>query len=185
MLFTTDGKDDEQLPLQTFVVVDAAKDESISYYLEGLDAEYVCLFRKDEAERLASVAPYLLILKQGTKVTQWFIDKLYGNSLSFIVQSSDPINSLAAYFADMIKTRLPDSKEQAYFRFYDPLVLNSYLEALAEEEAVSEFMGNAKRFLVEVGNGLEMNQYVKDENTEEIAMDVISLDNQDVEAQVA
>lgn len=184
ILFAAES-DTEQPTLKTYAVVDSAKDESVFYYLEGLDAEYACLFQNEEAKKLASVAPYLIRLEPGSKVTEWFINKLYGNSLGFILQSSDSITGLTAYFSDKIRTKLPDSKQKGYFRFYDPVVLSSYLEALAEEDAVSEFMGNVKNLLIEVGNGLELHQYAKDEDSEEVAMNIVDLDSQDTEEQVA
>lgn len=144
-------KDSTEVKFNTFVIIDAAKDGGIPYYLDGLDAEYACLLNNDEAKKLGSVAPYLVQLEPNSKVTDWFLNKLYGNSIGFAFQTRQSLESMRVHWKNQFRSKIPGSNEKGFFRFYDPKVLRPYLSVLDEknENALSRFISHCENFLVE------------------------------------
>jgi len=172
-------KDNTGPKLNTFAIIDAAKNEGIPYYLDGLEAEYASLLNHDESKKLSSVAPYLVRLESGSKVTDWFLNKLYGEGIGFVFQTTQSLEAMRVHWKNQFRSKIPGSDEKGFFRFYDPEILRSYLSVLDEKDdnALSKFVNHCECFLVESNDKKVLLRYWKkseDDNTlssEEICLD--------------
>lgn len=135
-----------------FAVVDAAKDSSIPIFLNGLKANYESLLQGEDAIQLASVAPYLVELSESTNTINWYLDKVYGYGLGFVMVTSATIEDLSQYWTKKVYSELTDKEPKRYFRYYDPVVLRDYLEFLQDESDLLDFFGESSTLLVEDGD---------------------------------
>ncbi|GAA4360728.1 DUF4123 domain-containing protein [Kangiella marina] len=149
--------DNEEL----YAIVDSAKDGSIPHYLNGLKANYRVLLTGEGAKGLESVAPYIVRLEESANTVNWYLEKVYGNGIGFVVASMDSIEQLADQWAGIIETKVPSSGHNGYFRVYDPVVLRSYLEILDEDGELGDFFEHLGSLLVEADNTVELICYRK------------------------
>lgn len=167
----------EEKELKTYAIIDAAKEGSIPYYLEGMKANYGSLFLGDEAKNLAEVAPYLVELKKDSDVNDWYLEKLYGNGVGFALKTDWSIEGLIQFWARKVKTRIPGTEEKGFFRYYDPSVLREYLPILEEDNELIEFMGAANSILVEAQKPEQLFVYTQKEADDglTVASDIMEL----------
>lgn len=174
-----EGNDSLELEYNTFVIIDAAKDESIPYYLDGLEAEYACLLNNDESKRLRSVAPYLVRLESDTDVTEWYLTKLYGKGVGFAFQTRQSLETMRVHWKNQFRSKIPESNEKGFFRFYDPNVLSAYLPILDEKDdgALSRFTNHCESFLVESSNKIYLQRFwKKNEDDDTLSNEELCLD---------
>ena len=172
-------KDEAELKLNTFVLIDAAKNEGIPYYLDGFEAEYASLLNLGESKKLSSVAPYLVRLEPSSTVTDWFLSHLYGKGAGFAFQTRQSLEAMRVHWKNQFRSKMPGSDEKGFFRFYDPEILRSYLSILDEKDdnALSKFINHCECFLVESNDKKVLLRYWKkseDDNTlsnKEICLD--------------
>lgn len=132
-----------------YAVIDAAKDSSIPYFLSGLKADYRCLFQGEKAKSLANVAPYIVKLEKVPNTVNWYLEKLYGSGVGFVIKSRSTLDDLADFWGRKVLTEIPDSNVKGYFRYYDPIVLREYLVLLRKDNQLSDFLGCASTLLLE------------------------------------
>jgi hypothetical protein len=173
----------EEKELKSYAIIDAAKEGSIPYFLEGMKANFGPLLQGDEAKRLAQVAPYLVGLKKGSDVSDWYLEKLYGNSIGFVLKTNWSIEGLIQFWARKVKTRIPSTEEKGFFRYYDPNVLRVYLPILEEDNDLIEFMGPTNSILVEAQNPEHLLVYRQIETDD--GLQVVSNTIEIVEAKVS
>ncbi len=118
---------------EVYAILDAARDESIYRELIKSDAEYCCLYRGDQAEELAEVAPYLVHLRKDAAFTFWLVSQGWGQSWGIFLKSAATLNELRRHFRRFLMVYDPDGKP-LYFRYYDPRVLRVYLPTCNAEE---------------------------------------------------
>lgn len=160
----------------TYAIIDSAKDSSIPFFLSGLKANFCSLFKADKASSLASVAPYIVELKESSNTVNWYLEKLYGHGVGFVIKSSATLQELTHFWADKVFTEMPSSKTKGYFRFYDPRVLRKYLVLLSEEKQLSEFLGHASTLLVEDESPQSALKYSrKSDNRDKFRVETINL----------
>ena len=173
----------EEKELKTYAIIDAAKEGAIPYFLEGMKATYGSLLQGDDAKKLASVAPYIVALEQGSDVSRWYLEKLYGKSIGFVLKTNWSIEGLIQFWARKVKTRIPGTEEKGFFRYYDPSVLIEYLPILEEDNELMEFMGPTNSILVEAQNPEHLFVYRQIETDD--GLQVVSNTIEIVEAKVS
>lgn len=163
--------------LNTYAIIDAAKEGSIPYFLEGMKATFGSLLQGNDAKKLAEVAPYIVLLEKCSDVSQWYMEKLYGNSVGFALKTNLGIESLTQFWARKVKTRIPGTEEKGFFRYYDPSVLREYLPILEEDNELIEFMGTTNSILVETQNHEQIFVYTQKETDDglTVASDIMEL----------
>ncbi|PXF64393.1 DUF4123 domain-containing protein [Kangiella spongicola] len=163
--------------LNTYAIIDAAKKGSIPYFLEGMKATFASLLQGDDAKKLAEVAPYIVLLEKGSDVSQWYMEKLYGNSVGFALKTNLGIEGLIQFWARKVKTRIPGTEEKGFFRYYDPSVLREYLPILEEDNELIEFMGTTNSILVEAQKPEQLFVYTQKETDDglTVASDIMKL----------
>jgi hypothetical protein len=146
-----------QVPLQTFMILDAARDDGIFQKLADLDTEVLCLYIGDKAVELATVAPYLINLKREDSFTQWLLMSGWGKSWGIFLQSSAPFKELHRHFRKFLMVH-DEEGTPFYFRFYDPRVLRIYLPTCNEKELEAVF-GPVSCYYVENRDSSEMIEF--------------------------
>jgi hypothetical protein len=136
-----------QAPRETYVVLDAARDDGIFPNLANFDTEDLCLYRGDKAIELANVAPYLINLKREDAFTQWLLMNGWGKSWGIFLQSSASFKELHRHFRKFLMV-YDETGTPLYFRYYDPRVLRVYLPTCNESELQILF-GPVERYFVE------------------------------------
>jgi len=145
-----------RIPLGTYAVLDAARDERIYPALTQADTESLCLYLGDKAEELAAVAPYLLSLTKEDPFTQWLMNYGWGRSWGIFVRSSASLKELHRHFRKFLMV-YDEKGTPLYFRYYDPRVLRVYLPTCNESELRTVF-GPVDHYFVE---GREENQLIE------------------------
>ena len=145
-----------RIPLGTYAVLDAARDERIYPALTQADTESLCLYLGDKAEELAAVAPYLLSLTKEDPFTQWLMNYGWGRSWGIFVRSPASLKELHRHFRKFLMV-YDEEGTSFYFRFYDPRVLRIYLPTCNESELQTIF-GPVNHFYLE---GKEESQLIE------------------------
>lgn len=135
--------------MQTYALLDAARDERIYPAVLRADCEWTCLYRGDAAATMAEVAPYLVRLDRASHFAQWLIEEGWGDSWGVFLNAAVTLEILRAHFRRFVFAQLPDGRN-VYFRFYDPRVLRVYLPTCTPDETEMLF-GPVERFVMESG----------------------------------
>jgi hypothetical protein len=140
-------QEEGRVPLGTYAILDAARDDKIYPALTQADTESLCLYLGEKAEELATVAPYLLCLTQEDPFTQWLMNNGWGKSWGIFVRSSASLKELHRHFRKYLMV-YDEKGTPLYFRYYDPRVLRVYLPTCNESE-LKTFLGPVERYCVE------------------------------------
>ena len=161
-----------RIPLGTYAVLDAARDERIYPALTQADTESLCLYLGDKAEELAAVAPYLLSLTKEDPFTQWLMDNGWGKSWGIFVRSPASLKELHRHFRKFLMV-YDEKGTPLYFRYYDPRVMRVYLPTCNQAELQTLF-GPVYLYCVE---GKKENQLIEYGCTEKYTLlqDVVNL----------
>lgn len=133
--------------MNTYAILDAARDDVIYPKLAESEIEGVCLFHGSKAEELAEVAPYLVHLRKDDPFTEWVLNSGWGKSWGIFVQSEASLNDLQRHFRSFL-TVYDEEGKPLYFRFYDPRVLRVYLPTCNAGEIKAVF-GPVGTYLLE------------------------------------
>lgn len=124
---------DSDQTIQLYTVIDAARDESIHPKLLESKIKGVPLFRGDKARELATVGPYLILLRRDEPFIEWLLNNGWGSSWGIFVESHAALNELKRHFQTLLMVYDEDGKP-LFFRYYDPRVLRVYLPTCNESE---------------------------------------------------
>lgn len=135
------------LSLQIFALLDGARDTRIYSKLADSRVEAASLFRGEQAEELATVAPYLVPLFRDDPLTEWLITFGWGNSWGIFIEASITLNELRRHLQSFVMVYDPKGKP-LFFRYYDPRVFRVYLPTCNESELKTVF-GPVNAFYME------------------------------------
>jgi len=97
----------------------------------------VSLFKGMPEEKNWALAPYLVEVDE--ELLGWIREKLWsGDSWGILLESARPVEDLRQHFRKWVVVEDPNGDEM-YFRFYDALVLRTFLESANHEEAEGFF----------------------------------------------
>lgn len=136
---------------RTYALVDAARDPSIYPAVLAADCPWLSLYRGDAAARMATVAPYLVLLDARSRFTRWLLREGWGNSYGIFFMATTGMEILRNHFRRFVMVQLPDGRG-VYFRFYDPRVMRVYLPTCTPEERTAIF-GPVEKFVMESEEG--------------------------------
>jgi hypothetical protein len=146
---------------EVYAILDAARDERIYPRVLECGLEYCSLYRGDQAEELAEVAPYLVHLQPDAPFTTWLIENGWGESWGIFVRAAASLAELRRHFRRFLMVYDPDGKP-LYFRYYDPRVLRVYLPTCNAEE-LSTLFGPLSRYLVESDDATVLLEHAHDQ----------------------
>lgn len=135
----------------TYVILDAAIDESIYKKIKDEGHQDGCLYYGTKGQELAHVAPYLIHLKPGDAFTKWVLNAGWGNSWGIFLESPATPEQLKRHFRRFLMV-YDENATPFYFRFYDPRVFQVYLPTCNVKELKTVF-GPVKAYFLESEDG--------------------------------
>jgi hypothetical protein len=136
--------DRQRLPL--FALVDAARDPRCLRTLQSHAEIYYSLYDGKQGEELEDVAPYLVQLSRGSRLTAALLEQ-WGNSWCTLVYCESDFRALRKHLRKFLIVE-NDAGKRTYFRFYDPRVLRAFIPPCTPAER-ADFFGPIVHFLVE------------------------------------
>jgi hypothetical protein len=136
---------------RVWAILDAAREDRIPAFLEACDAEHVSLFEGPRARDLKSVAPFLAMIPNGSKILRILLREGWGKSWGVYFTSPAAMPDLRRHLQQFLT--MQDAAGRRYiYRFYDPRVLRSSLPTTLGYERV-RFFGPIARFVFEGPDG--------------------------------
>lgn len=129
---------EDRLALNTYAILDAARDKVIYTRIISSDIKSMCLYHGTKSVELATVAPYLVALERDGEFTDWLINQGWGKSWGIYLRAHEPLEPLQRHFRKFLMVYTEDAKP-LYFRYYDPRVFRVYLPTCNETELKTLF----------------------------------------------
>lgn len=140
----------EKQPGSLYAVLDACDEPRVLAKVEELRPKRaVSLYRGWAESDYYDIAPYLVAVDGS--VLNWLVDNLWADPWGVFVSTSVDMAALRRHLRHFLMVEDPDGRK-LYFRFYDPRVLETYLQNCSPAEA-SQFFGPANAFGVTSDNG--------------------------------
>lgn len=130
-----------------FALVDAARNDHVPFMVYDSGEEFQSLYEGDQAKELALVSPYLVKLSPKSKFLEALVALGWGESWGVYLTCRQPLDEVRKHFRRFLIVETPE-KKQAYFRYYDPRVLRTFLNNLSAAES-KDFFGPLQAFLLE------------------------------------
>lgn len=142
--------------LSVWGILDCARDPKV--YLALLDSklEFRCLYSGKLPRALEQVAPHLVELSPGNRLTSLWLDEAWGQAWGILVKIDDPSN-LRHHLRKFLKVQ-DEQGRSLIFRFYDPRVLRAYLPTCVAAE-LKQMFGPLQAFLAEGPDGASIDEY--------------------------
>jgi hypothetical protein len=117
------------LPLKTYALLDAAKVPGLPEMLETSGPEHTCLFQGAAAEDLSDVAPWLVRLEEGHRLTRNLFTRgnapwaMWDAKVGLFVRSQSSLDDLRRHLRKFTRVR-NNAGRTVFFRFWDAGVLD-------------------------------------------------------------
>jgi hypothetical protein len=121
-----------------WAVLDCARDPAIYRLLLESRLEFLCLYSGKLPRELELVAPHIVELLPGHRLTERLLDEGWGRSWGIFVKIEDP-TALRHHLRKFLRVQ-DDRGRRLLFRYYDPRVLSAFLPACTPEQLI-EFFG--------------------------------------------
>jgi hypothetical protein len=129
-----------------FAVLDACEaPEVLKRVAEVGSDRAVCLFRGKLESEILAVAPYLI--RVDNSILDWLVKTFWDEPCGIFIIAKSNLTKMQKHLRKFLVVNLP-GKEIAYFRFYDPRVLRSFLSTCLKTE-LREFYGPIEAFGVQ------------------------------------
>lgn len=143
---------------QLFALLDSAREERVLRLLRTAVDEHESLYEGLTAETMADGAPYLVRLREGSRLLPWLVREGWGRSWGIALTTRATLKDLRAHFRRLLTATREDGGRPMYFRFYDPRVLRAFLP-LATPRQTEQLFGPVDRFLVESDKADELHVF--------------------------
>ncbi len=137
--------------MKTWAILDGARDERIVRAVDRTNQDKCCLFAGNISPELRAVAPHLVRFDRGEELSDYVLEKGWGNSWGVFFSSSASLDTLRKHFRRFLRVS-DESGRHLLFRFYDPRVLSIYLPTCNHEELTTIF-SPVDRFVLERNEG--------------------------------
>jgi Domain of unknown function (DUF4123) len=131
----------------SYILLDAARMAEEFDETDKFNSKNLCLLNARGEECLKSVSPYLFSIDKNSDFQKWIVNRGLGLSWGILVESKLSMEDLHRHFRKLLLMGA-ESKEGAYFRFFDPRVLRLYLPA-CDLEKLNGFFGPVQKFICE------------------------------------
>jgi hypothetical protein len=145
-----------------FAILDGASVENLRMRLYEMDPPNYCLFRGELEPDVASMAPYLVGLIDGTPFTEWVLSDGFGKHWGVFAQSKQSITEMRKHFRALITVH-DETGTPMLFRFYDPRVLQQFLPTCNPGE-LKTFFGKVDVLFAENADGETMSSFTIEGN---------------------
>jgi hypothetical protein len=121
-----------------YALLDACDEPAVPNRCQQMtEARAVSLYRGSAAVEFAHVAPYLAHLNSDD--IDWILSKLWSAPWGYFVIARSDLATLRTHFRHYLRVKLPDNTK-VLFRFYDPRVVHTYLNA-SDHATTRQFFG--------------------------------------------
>jgi hypothetical protein len=135
-----------------FAVVDSARDDRILILVRESVERYQSLYEGVEGEALGHVAPYLVELPKGSGLLQRLVREGWESRWMSFIEADLSFKEMRRHLRRFLMVADADTRKKMYFRFYDPVVLRTFLPTTTVKQQ-AEFFGDIKAFYVEDETG--------------------------------
>jgi len=140
-----------QRPGNLYAIYDAARDGVVLDLLNAAKLKHLSLFDGDARDRMADAAPYLVEIPKDSLALELLVRASWGQGWASFLVSEAAFAEVRAQLRRSLIAQLPTG-ETAFFRFFDPAVLQAFLRGSNPKEW-SEFAGPITEFIVEQREG--------------------------------
>lgn len=119
-------------------ILDGAEGDNVHEFLSRSGQRSQSLYQGRQQEELGRASPYLVEFDRELEPLVWALRSFWGTSTMLFLGGADSFEEVRRQFRQFLLVELPDGKT-AYFRFYDPRVLQTYLPTCSSEEAARWF----------------------------------------------
>ncbi|MBX3635767.1 MAG: DUF4123 domain-containing protein [Rubrivivax sp.] len=133
-----------------WAVLDCARDPAVYRLLLESRLDFLCLYSGKLPRELELVAPHIVELLPGHRVTERLLEEGWGQAWGVFARIADP-TALRPHLRRLLKVQDEDGR-RLLFRFYDPRVLRSYLPTCRPDE-LQQVFGPVAEWLAEDGEG--------------------------------
>lgn len=124
-------------PSGVFAILDPVDQPEISERLLSLpEQQRMCLWHGKHVKDQWEIAPFLVALDE--ELWLWIQMRLTGTPWGIVLSTTARMPDLRKHLRRFLMAQLPDGRE-VYFRYYDPRVIGTYLQACTTEELVTFF----------------------------------------------
>jgi hypothetical protein len=123
-----------------YAVLDAARDGIVLATLLRSGVDHASLYEGHEGASLCDVAPYLVPLRLDSPLLALIRGDWWGRAFGILLTSLARPADVRACLQRMLVVRL-ESDRKAYFRFYDPRVLRTFMPIATRGQVSSLFGG--------------------------------------------
>lgn len=126
-------------PMKIYAILDAAKVQFLTSYLERSELYYKCLFKGSSAEELKDVAPYIVELTDDNEFTRNLFtsagmpSNMWDKEAGIYIRSRATLDELWRHFRKFTRIQ-NDSGKWFYFAFWEPRHLTSALSGFTPEQ---------------------------------------------------
>ncbi|MCZ8112186.1 MAG: DUF4123 domain-containing protein [Betaproteobacteria bacterium] len=115
-----------------WAVLDCARDPAIYRLLLESRLEFLCLYSGKLPRELELVAPHIVELLPGHRLTERLLDEGWGRAWGVFVSIDDP-TALRPHLRRLLKVQ-DETGRRLLFRFYDPRVLRAFVPTCRPDE---------------------------------------------------
>jgi len=134
-----------------YAIFDAARDPQILKLLEAAQLKQLSLFDGDLRARMTDSAPYLVEIPKETAALELLVRASWGRGWASYLTCAKPFMEVRAHLRRSLMVELP-SGQKAYFRFFDPAILQTFLRGSTAKEWHA-FAGPITNFIAEQREG--------------------------------
>lgn len=135
-----------------FAMLDAARDDRILTVIRESVEVYRSLYEGVDGDALAHVAPYLVALPKGARLLDRLVEEGWEKRWGSFIESDRPFVEVRRHLRRFLMVADEETRERFYFRFYDPVVLRTFLETATVRQK-SELFGPIAAFYFEGEGG--------------------------------
>jgi hypothetical protein len=135
-----------------YAVVDGARERRILELLRESVEEARSLYDGVQGEALAHVAPYLVRLREGSRLLDALVREGWERRWGIYLTSRMAQNEVRRQLRRFLMVELEARRGRVYFRFYDPRTLTVFIPTCTPRQA-DEFFGGVDAFFAEDERG--------------------------------
>ena len=123
-----------------YAVIDGAACPDLRFKLYDWEPNSACLWSGALEPDLEEVAPYLVLLDRESTFTHWLVSHGWNNNWNIFVNSTLDFKAFKKQIRKFLRVKSPERKNMV-FRFYDPRVLDVFLENIETTQKEMFFQG--------------------------------------------
>jgi hypothetical protein len=142
---------------EIYAVLDGARDRRIHQMVGSSELAWRCLYTGALPAELLEVAPYLVHMQPDASFTREIISAGWGHAWGVWLISAAPFDDLRRHLRRFLRVQ-DEAGRRLLFRYYDPIVLATFLPTCTVAE-LAELFGPIDAFLLEAGSGAEITEF--------------------------